>query len=95
MKLTKEDLMRLPKERLAEIILEMQKEYPAITTPDATPYPLFPTPPSYYCVYVGGPCNFNRDCFMCPHRRPKAYTHNGPTPETYLKGEIPIKNAQQ
>lgn len=94
MRPTKEDLMRLPKERLAEIILEMQKEYQTITTPDATPIPRFPTPPSY-CFYVGGPCEFNGDCFMCPHHQPKAYTHNGPTPETYLKGEIPIKTAQQ
>lgn len=94
MRLTKEDLMRLPKVRLAEIILEMQEEYPAITAPDDTPSLRFPAPLSY-CFYVGGPCKFNGDCFMCPHRQPKAYTHNGPTPETYLKGEIPIKTAQQ
>jgi len=42
MKLTKEDYMRLPKERLAELLVEMQ-EVPTITTPEPMP---IPTPPS-------------------------------------------------
>ena len=45
MKLTKEDLMRLPKERLAEIIVEMQNEakvefvpVPSPSIPNTSPY---------------------------------------------------------
>ena len=43
MKLTKEDFMKLPKERLAELLVEMQ-EVPTITTPEQ---PIsIPAPPS-------------------------------------------------
>jgi hypothetical protein len=43
MKLTKEDYMRLPKERLAELLVELQ-ETPTITTPDPSPMPYTPPP---------------------------------------------------
>lgn len=53
MKLTKEDYMRLPKERLAELLVEMQEEQ-TITTPNTTPIPYTP-PPSIPWYPWGGP----------------------------------------
>ena len=47
MKLTKQDLMRLPKERLAELLVEMQ-DIPTITTPEPTPMPTLPYNPYPY-----------------------------------------------
>ena len=41
MKLTKEDYMRLSKERLAELLVELQ-EQPTITTPEPSPMPYNP-----------------------------------------------------
>lgn len=59
MKLTKQDLMRLPKERLAEIIVEMMKE-PRIT--------YIPAPFEPLC-FNGGVCtNPFRDCINCPRQ---------------------------
>ncbi len=43
MKLRKEDYMRLPKERLAELLVEMQEEQ-TITTPEPAPMPYTPPP---------------------------------------------------
>ena len=43
MKLTKEDLMRLPKERLAELLVELQEQQ-TITTPEPAPMPYTPPP---------------------------------------------------
>ena len=47
MKLTKEDYMRLPKERLAELLVEMQevKDYPMSEPPISVPAP--PSIPPY------------------------------------------------
>ena len=47
MKLTKEDLMRLKKERLAELLVEMQ-DVPTITTPEPSPLPIRPYEPGPY-----------------------------------------------
>ncbi len=46
MKLTKEDYIRLPKERLAELLVEMQEV--SITTPDSAPMPYKPYEPAPY-----------------------------------------------
>ena len=53
MKLTKEDFMKLSKERLAELLVEMQ-EAPTITTPEPTPiqYP-YPATPWPYTPWWG------------------------------------------
>lgn len=54
MKLTKQDFMRLPKERLAELLVEMQ-EVPTITLPEPSPMPAQPYNPSPYIpVYPWG-----------------------------------------
>lgn len=53
MKLSKQDLMRLPKERLAELLVEMQ-EAPTITTPEPTPIPFpYPATPWPYTPWWG------------------------------------------
>ena len=68
MKLTKEDLMKLSKERLVELLLETQTEQDS--TPNITPYvPYIPyTPPSAVpCWAPGGYCsNPQMDCIGCP-----------------------------
>ena len=46
MKLTKAVLMKLPKERLAELIVEMQEE--PVITPDTVPLPPHPYNPYPY-----------------------------------------------
>jgi len=65
MKLTKEDLMRLPKERLAELLVEMDShpiEEPRI------PIPTMPiTPSGWGCD--GTVCtNPQMDCINCPRK---------------------------
>jgi hypothetical protein len=76
MKLTKEDLMKLSKERLVELLLEMQTEQE--TTPNVTPYiPWYPYNPPYIssptpissspCWAPDGDCpNKYHDCINCP-----------------------------
>ena len=77
MKLTKEDLMKLSKERLVELLLETQTEQE--TTPNITPYiPWYPYNPPYIysqphtidtvpCWAPGGYCsNKYHDCIDCP-----------------------------
>ena len=45
MKLTKEDYMRLPKERLAELLVERDTMETPIVVPNTTPYiPAYPRP---------------------------------------------------
>lgn len=46
MKLTKEDFMRLPKERLAELLVELQDmRVEPVVVPNTTPYvPAYPRP---------------------------------------------------
>ena len=45
MKLTKEDYMRLPKERLAELLVERDVMDKPIVVPNTTPYiPAYPRP---------------------------------------------------
>lgn len=45
MKLTKEDYMRLPKERLAELLVEKDLEEAIKTIPNTSPYvPAYPRP---------------------------------------------------
>ncbi len=64
MKLTKEDYMRLPKERLAELLVEMEShpiEEPRI--------PTTPTTPSGYIGCDGTICtNPQMDCINCPRK---------------------------
>ena len=63
MKLSKQDLMRLPKERLAELLVEMQE---TITTPE--PNPIRPTPP-VWAGCDGTIClNPQMDCINCPRK---------------------------
>lgn len=77
MKLTKEDLMKLSKERLVELLLETQTEQE--TEPNVTPYiPWYPYNPPYIysqphtidtvpCWAPDGYCsNPHHDCIDCP-----------------------------
>ena len=66
MRLTKEDLMKLSKERLIELLLETQTEQE--TTPNVTPYISSPYAiDSIPCWAPGGYCsNPQRDCINCP-----------------------------
>lgn len=64
MKLTKEDLMRLPKERLAELILEMDS-HPV----KDNNFPTFPSSPRQNWWCDGYICtNPQMDCINCPRR---------------------------
>lgn len=65
MKLTKKDFMRLPKERLAELLVELTSA-PTITT--ELSLPIMPTPRiSWGCD--GTICtNPQMDCINCPRR---------------------------
>ena len=63
MKLTKEDYMRLPKERLAELIVEMDS-HPIMP-------PIWPDKPPQFppCYAPDGICtNPQMDCINCPKR---------------------------
>lgn len=87
MKLTKSDLMRLSKERLAEIILEMQeKETLTLTTP-APELRLVPVQVDHpFCWEPGGMCtNPQMDCINCP--KYKSYVYTGPHIDTYISGD--------
>ena len=59
----KEDYMRLPKERLAEMLVERDNQPVYI--------PSFPQYIPYYnmfCPLTGGACtNPHHDCYNCPH----------------------------
>ena len=60
--MTKEDYMRLPKERLAELLAERDSAPPAIINPLIT----LPRP---QCWEEGGTCsNPFHDCVNCPRR---------------------------
>ena len=57
--LTKEDYMKLPKERLAELLVEKDKQLPIIVPPFSSKI----TP----CYAPDGICtNPQRDCINCP-----------------------------
>ena len=63
MKLTKEDYMRLPKERLAELLVEMDS-HPIMP-------PIWPDKPPQFppCYALDGICtNPQMDCINCPKR---------------------------
>lgn len=90
MKLTKDDLMRLPKERLAEIIVEMQEEPLTLTTPEKGVPHFIPVQASHpYCWEPGGMCtNPQMDCINCPkHNSTIPYVYTGPHINTYISGE--------
>ena len=75
MKLTKEDYMRLPKERLAELLVERDHEFDDIKV---TPAPLDPMPqiPSGWGCDGRVCTNPQMDCINCPRRMniyPKVY----------------------
>lgn len=87
MKLTKEDLMKLSKERIVELLLETQTEIQTEqeTTPNVTPYiPWYPYNPPYVsspntiytpCWAPDGYCsNPQRNCINCPKT---AYSGSG------------------
>lgn len=59
--LTKEDYMKLPKERLAELLVEvMRQQMPALHMPFSQVTP---------CYAPDGICtNLQRDCINCPKR---------------------------
>lgn len=83
MKLTKEDLMKLSKERLVELLLQTQD------TPDATqPWRVFPYPitDNVPCWAPGGWCsNPQRDCIDCPGKAYPGQTLGTSTAQTNLK----------
>lgn len=65
MKLTKEDYMRLPKERLAELLVELNN--PVITLPPESPsIPIMPTKPSGWGCDGTICTNPQMDCINCP-----------------------------
>ena len=73
--ITKDDLMKLPKERLAELLAEYINEKESIVLPNTTPYIPSPSIPTYpWITYEtnctnGGKCtNPFRDCINCPGR---------------------------
>lgn len=69
MKLKKEDLMRLGKERLVEIILEMQDERNETPTNPWVPY-IYPYNENPPCWAPNGYCwNPHHDCFNCPGKQ--------------------------
>lgn len=90
MRLTKEDLMKLSKERLVELLLETQTEQE--TTPNATPYiPWYPYNPPYVssphaidsipCWAPNGHCpNKFHDCIDCP----KTYSGGAGSSTTWI-----------
>lgn len=92
MKLTKQDLMRLPKERLAEIIVEMQeKEMTLIPTPSITP-----ESPSIYtkpCVYApNGKCDYCGGCWLCPYKQTSATIFKAEDIQKYVDATVGGKN---
>lgn len=69
MKLTKQDLMRLPKERLAELIVELTQ------SPVEPPLPIMPTTPVAPLMCDGTHCtNPHMDCINCPNKTSIVYT---------------------
>lgn len=84
MKLTKQDLMRLPKERLAEIIVELQEKQTVEYVQEHIHMPS-PWNQQSYCIYVGGPCKHPEGCATCPYNKVTCYEHGGPTLPSYLK----------
>ena len=65
MKLNKQDLMRLPKERLAELLVEMQ-EHPI--EPERITLPIMPTIPSGWGCDGIHCTNPQMDCINCPRK---------------------------
>lgn len=63
MKLTKEDYMRLPKERLAELLVERDNKIPAPIT-----LPKIPSNPSLFGCDGIHCVNPQMDCINCPRR---------------------------
>ena len=63
MKLTKEDYMKLPKERLAELLVEMQE-----TKIDTPTIPVMPTKPSGWGCDGIHCTNPQMDCINCPRK---------------------------
>ena len=77
MKLTKEDLMKLSKERLVELLLETQCETDGVQPWRYVPYPVTDNPP---CWAPGGFCsNPQRDCINCPRFSGGGYGLDGGT----------------
>ena len=88
MKLTKQDLMRLPKERLAEIIMEMQKDPPFLTTGEKdVPIPISYNLPRPLCYEPGGTCiNPFHDCINCPRQSTIGISTNTGTSTAKVEG---------
>ena len=62
--MTKEDYMRLPKERLAELLVEMEEKFlQPITIPNM---PAIPTTPHGWICDVTHCTNPFHDCINCP-----------------------------
>ena len=70
MAFTKEDYMRLPKERLAELLVERDKitTVPYVSTPNILIENL--------CPYGGLCTNFHKDCVGCPKQTHQIYVTN-------------------
>ena len=62
MKLTKEDYMRLPKERLAELLVEQDKSI----TDTPSPLPTMPVQPASFSCDGTHCTNPHFDCVNCP-----------------------------
>lgn len=65
MKLTKQDYMRLSKERLAELLVEMENSNPLISP---FPMPTMPTTPSGWGCDGTICTNPHMDCINCPRK---------------------------
>ena len=81
MKLTKEDYMRLKKERLAELLVELTSKPETITTPSPNTT-LPPTPNNRWCIYAGGNCKHSGGCISCPYKEPQARLANNTSIDT-------------
>ena len=88
MKLTKEDYMRLSKERLAELLVERDHEFDdiKITTPTPDPMPIKPSGWGCDGIVCNNP---NMDCINCPRRYPIRTYYKGNTNDstTYKKDD--------
>ena len=61
--MTKEDYMRLPKVRLAEMLVERDNQPKFVPS-----YPQFIPYYNVFCPLTGGACtNPHHDCYNCPH----------------------------
>ena len=64
--MTKDDYMRLPKERLAELLVEMEQRICPSTPIPSNPIPTMPATPSGWMCDGTHCTNPHHDCINCP-----------------------------